>query len=88
MNIAMTKMSSRGQIVLPLGIRGELKEGDSLIILKEHDGWIIKKEADISKKMLEDIEFARETEKSYQNYLKQPKRNLTKEQFLDEMKKW
>jgi len=41
--IDTTKMSSRGQIVIPLDMRGDIKEGDKLIIIKRDNEIILKK---------------------------------------------
>jgi len=43
MEIDTTKMSSRGQIVIPLEMRKNIKEGDKLILIKKDDEIIIKK---------------------------------------------
>jgi AbrB family looped-hinge helix DNA binding protein len=43
MIIDTTKMSSRGQIVIPLEMRREIKEGDKLIIVQKDDEIILKK---------------------------------------------
>jgi len=38
-----TKMSSRGQIVIPLEMRKDIQEGEKLIIIKKDNELIIKK---------------------------------------------
>ena len=43
MQIDTTKMSSRGQIVIPLDMRRDINEGDKLIIIRNNDEIIIKK---------------------------------------------
>lgn len=43
MIINTTKMSSRGQIVIPLDLRKGIKEGDRLILIREGDEIIMKK---------------------------------------------
>ena len=43
MQIDTTKMSSRGQIVIPLDMRKDIKEGDKLIVIRRDDEIIIKK---------------------------------------------
>ncbi|MEK6908977.1 MAG: AbrB/MazE/SpoVT family DNA-binding domain-containing protein [Nanoarchaeota archaeon] len=43
MEIATTRLSSRGQIVIPIEMRKDLKEGDKLIIIKNGEDLIIKK---------------------------------------------
>lgn len=43
MMIETTKMSSRGQIVIPLDMRKDINEGDKLIIVRNGDEIILKK---------------------------------------------
>lgn len=43
MIVGITKVSSKGQIVIPVGIRGDLAEGDKLIVIKRDDEIILKK---------------------------------------------
>lgn len=43
MDIDTTKMSSRGQIVIPLDMRKDIKEGEKLIVIRRKDEIIIKK---------------------------------------------
>ena len=44
MEIATTRVSSRGQIVIPVEMRSNFKEGDNLVIIKRGDELLIKKE--------------------------------------------
>ena len=44
MEIATTKLSSRGQIVIPVDLRKGFVEGEKLVILKEGEDLIIRKE--------------------------------------------
>ncbi len=43
MIIDTTKMSSRGQVVIPLEMRKNIKEGDKLIVIQKDDDIILKK---------------------------------------------
>jgi len=43
MKIDTTKMSSRGQVVIPLDMRGDIKEGDKLIVIGKGNEIILKK---------------------------------------------
>ena len=43
MQIDTTKMSSKGQIVIPLEMRKDIKEGDRLIVIRKDDEIILKK---------------------------------------------
>ena len=43
MQIDTTKMSSRGQVVIPLDMRKDIREGDKLIVIRKDDEIILKK---------------------------------------------
>ena len=43
MDIEITRLSSRGQIVIPLEMRRDLKEGDKLIVIRKDDEIILRK---------------------------------------------
>jgi len=43
MIIDTTKMSSRGQVVIPLDMREDIKEGDKLIVIRKNNEIILKK---------------------------------------------
>ena len=43
MQIDTTKMSSRGQVVIPLDMRRDINEGDKLIVIRKDDEIILKK---------------------------------------------
>lgn len=46
MQVDTTKMSSRGQIVIPLDMRKDIKEGEKLIVIRKGDEIILKKSVD------------------------------------------
>ena len=41
--IDTTKMSSRGQVVIPVDMRKDIKEGEKLIVIRKDDEIILKK---------------------------------------------
>ncbi|MEK6885080.1 MAG: AbrB/MazE/SpoVT family DNA-binding domain-containing protein [Nanoarchaeota archaeon] len=43
MQIDTTKMSSRGQVVIPLDMRKDINEGDKLIVIRKNDEIILKR---------------------------------------------
>ena len=43
MQIDTTRMSSRGQVVIPLDLRKGIREGDKLIVIRKNDEIILKK---------------------------------------------
>ena len=61
-NMKVIKVSSIGQIVIPSNMRGNLKEGEELIIIKDDERIILKKVESLTENMKEDLEFAKRTE--------------------------
>ena len=57
----MTKMSSKGQVVIPAEMRKGLHEGDKLIIIRNERQLIMKKATDMDKNMADDIKFSKKT---------------------------
>jgi len=84
----MTKMSSKGQIVIPIEMRENIKQGEKLIVMKKKDSIIIKKMNSLEEKFKEDLEFAKRTEKAWKEYDKGNFKSMSKEEFLKELKTW
>ena len=64
MDISFTKMSSKGQVVIPAEMRKNIHAGDKLIIINNNDQIIMKKANSFEKNLKEDLEFARRTEEA------------------------
>ena len=88
MKIDFTKMSSKGQVVIPLEMRKDIKEGEKLVIIKNGEQIIMKKASSMDKNLEEDLEFARRTEEAYKRYEKGEFISLPADKFLKELKKW
>jgi AbrB family looped-hinge helix DNA binding protein len=88
MDIAITRMSSKGQIVIPAEMRAEIQEGEKLIILKNEDQFIMKKADSLDKNFKEDLEFAHRTEEAWKRYEKGEFKEMKAEDFLKELEKW
>ncbi len=88
MEIAITKISSKGQIVIPSELREGMKEGDKLVIIKDNHQLILKKASDFDKILKEDLEFAKRTEEAYNKYEKGEFKEMEFDDFINEMKKW
>lgn len=88
MDIAITKMSSKGQVVIPAEMRGNLKEGEKLVIIKNNHQLIMEKASTLDKQLKEDLEFARRTEAAYREIEKGNFKQMSSEKFLKELKKW
>ncbi len=69
MQIDTTKMSSRGQIVIPLDMRNGIKEGEKLIVIRRDDEIILKKSipetAILSEKSLSKAWLSKEDEEAF-----------------------
>lgn len=90
MDIAITKMSSKGQIVIPQEMRGDFKVGEKILLIQRDKQIVLRKADKLTKEFEEDLEFARRTEEVYQEF-KQDKSKFKKLEFGDfikEMKKW
>lgn len=81
-------MSSKGQIVIPADMREGIKEGDKLVIIRNNNQIILKKEKDFSDKLEEDLEFARRTEEAYKRHERGEFISMDSEDFLKEIEKW
>ena len=88
MEIALTKMSSKGQIVIPTDMRKGIKEGDKLIIIKSNHQFIMKKASELDKKLKEDLEFAKRTEEAWKRYERGEFIEMDFDAFLKKLKKW
>jgi AbrB family looped-hinge helix DNA binding protein len=87
MEIAITKISSKGQIVIPSNMRKDISVGEELLIIKDHDRLIMKKITEVTKKLKEDLDFARRVEKAWNHYEKGKFKSLSADEFLEELEK-
>ena len=88
MDIAITKISSKGQIVIPAEMRRDIHEGDKLVIIKNDHQIILKKATALDKNLKEDLEFAKKTEEAWKRYEKGEFKTMDFDDFIEEMKKW
>jgi AbrB family looped-hinge helix DNA binding protein len=86
--INITKMSSKGQIVIPSDMRKNIKEGEKIVIIQNGDQLILKKAKDFSKNIEEDLIFAKRTEEAWKRYDKGEFISMDFDDFLKEAKKW
>ena len=88
MDVAITRMSSKGQVVIPAEMRKGLNEGDKLLIIQSNDQLIMKKASKLDKNLKEDLEFAKRTEEAWKSYKKGEFRRMNSKDFLEEIEKW
>ena len=87
MDVAITKMSSKGQVVIPIEMRKNIREGDKLLIIQNDDQLIMKKATKLDKSLKEDLEFARRTEEAWKRYEKGEFVSMPADKFLKELSK-
>ncbi len=87
-NISVTRMSSKGQIVIPVSMRKNLKVGDDILIIQDDERIILKKSDKLAEQMKEDLEFARRTEEAYKRIEAGEFISIDSENLEEEMNKW
>jgi AbrB family looped-hinge helix DNA binding protein len=85
-HIDITKMSSRGQVVIPLDLRKGISEGDKLVVMRNGDQIILKKATAFDTNIKEDLEFARRTEEAWKSYERGEFKEVSLEEFFREIR--
>ena len=88
MDMAFTKMSTKGQIVIPQEMRKGLPPGEKMLVVKSGDNFMLKPAKRLSKALEEDLEFAIRTEEAYRRHEKGDLIKMGWEDFIKEMKRW
>ena len=88
MDVAITRMSSKGQIVIPAEMRKDFQEGDKILLIQTDEQLIVKKASNLDKTLKEDLEFAKRTEEAWKRYEKGEFSSSSVDEFLKELKKW
>ena len=86
--IDITKMSSKGQIVIPAEIRRHFNIGEKFIIIRDGDRIILKSTKNIDKNFEEDLEFAKRTEAAFKRYEKGKFKEVDAKKFLEMLEEW
>jgi len=87
-DIAITKLSSKGQIVIPSEMRDNFSVGEKLVIIKNGEQLILKKASDLGKNFEEDLTFAKRTEEALKRYEKGLYKETNARDFVNEIERW
>ena len=87
-DVAITKLSSKGQIVIPSEMRTGFNKGEKLVIIKNEGQLILKKVKDLGKNFEDDLIFAKRTEEALKNYEKGFSKEMNAKDFTNEIEKW
>ncbi len=85
--IDITKMSSKGQIVIPAELRKDIQEGDKIVVIRNKDQIILKKADKFDKNLEEDLKFARQTEQAWKEIEVGKGKSYTPEEFIKRLRK-
>ncbi len=83
--LEITKMSSKGQIVIPLDMRKDFTDGEKFVVIKAGKQLILKTVADFDENIEEDLEFARRTEEAWKSYERGEFKSMPVDDFLNEL---
>ena len=86
MEYAIAKVSTRGQIFIPTSLRDDVETGDEFLMIKDNGRIILKSMKSLASKLREDLAFAEEVEKAWQEYDKGRFKRKSKEDFLKELR--
>jgi len=87
-NISITKMSSKGQVVIPHNLRKGIEEGEEFIIIRDGNRIILKNVKDFDENIKEDLEFAKRTEEAWEEIEAGKGIEMDFDDFIKDMKKW
>ncbi len=86
MEYAIAKVSTKGQVVIPASLRGNIETGDEFLMIKEGGKIILKSMKSLASNLRDDLMFAEEVEKAWQEYDKGKFQRKSKEDFLKELR--
>ena len=87
MDVAVAKVSSKGQIVIPSNMRKDIGVGDQFLIIKEDNKFIMKKITELAKDLKRELVFAQRVEKAWNFYEKGKFKSMSAKKFLEELNK-
>lgn len=85
--LEITKMSSKGQIVIPQEMRKGFHEGEKFVVIKAGKQIILKSVEDFNENIEEDLEFARRTEEAWKSYERGEFKSLPADKFIEMLDK-
>lgn len=86
MDFGITKLSSKGQIVIPKNLRKKMGVGEEFLVVREKDQLLLKSLKGLSEKIKDDLRFAAKTEEAYQRIEAGEVIVRSKEDFLKELR--
>ena len=79
--VDITKMSSKGQIVIPQDLRSGFNDGDKILVIRNGDQIILKRADKMDKQLKEDLAAAKRAEKAWKEIEEGKGKKYTAEEF-------
>ncbi len=86
MEYAVAKVSTKGQIVIPASLRDDIETGVEFLMIKDNGKIILKSMKSLALSLRDDLVFAEEVEKAWQEHDKGKFQKKSKEDFLKELR--
>lgn len=86
MEFAIAKVSTKGQIVIPNSLRGNINTGDEFLIVKDNEKFILKNMKNLASELKDDLVFAEKVENAWKEYDKGKFIKKSKNDFLKELR--
>jgi AbrB family looped-hinge helix DNA binding protein len=84
--IDITKMSSKGQVVIPQELRKDINEGDKLVVIRNNDQIILKRADKFDKQIEEDIIVAKRVEVAWKEIEEGKYKRMSPADFIKEIR--
>ena len=84
--IDMTRMSSKGQVVIPLDLRKDFNEGDRIVVIRNKDQIILKKADNFDDQLEEDLLVAKRVSDAWNELDEGKFKRMSSEDFLNEIR--
>jgi len=84
--IDITRMSSKGQVVIPKELRKDINEGDKLLVVRNNDQIILKKADKFDKQLEEDLIVAKRVETAWKEIAEGKFKRMSTEDFPSAIK--
>lgn len=81
----ITRMSSKGQVVIPQELREDFSEGDKIVVIRINDQIILKRADKFDKQLEEDLLVARRVAAAWKEVDGGKSKKMSRENFLNEL---
>ena len=88
MEFEITRLSSKGQVVIPAGMRKGFKEGEKLLLIRNENKIVLSKASELDNKLKEDLIVAKRVEAAWKEIGQGKGIRMSIDDFLKEMKSW